>query len=65
VLLLADRLRGREVALRRLAVLLVLDELLVELALLGLLGRELALELRDLLRRLLDVLAMPSVLPSQ
>merc|ERR1719316_239598 len=54
VLLLADRRRGREVALGRLAVLLVLDELLVELALLGLLRRELALELRDLLGRLLD-----------
>merc|ERR1719305_1317489 len=50
----ADRLRGREVALRRLAVLLVLDELLVELALLSLLRGELALELRDLLPRLLD-----------
>merc|ERR1719337_443518 len=57
VLLLADRRRGREVALRRLAVLLMLDELLVDLALLRLLRGELALELRDLLGGLLDALA--------
>merc|ERR1719240_1286639 len=57
VLLLADRRRGREVALRRLAVLLVLDQLLVKLALLRLLRGELALKLRDLLARLLDALA--------
>merc|ERR1719240_1084137 len=57
VLLLADRRGGREVALRRLAVLLVLDELLVKLALLRLLRGELALELRDLLSRLLNTLA--------
>merc|ERR1719482_1535578 len=53
VLLRADRGRGLEVLLRGRAVLLVLDELLVQLALLGLLRLERGLELGDLLPRVL------------
>merc|ERR1719399_2526636 len=56
-LLLADRRRSLQVLLRSRAVRLVLDRLLVELALLRLVGLQLALQLRDALTGRLHSLA--------